>query len=45
MSIYLDHAATAFPKAPEVAEAVALFLNQAAGNPGRGAGRTPTHGA
>lgn len=39
MSIYLDHAATAFPKAPEVAEAVALFLNQAAGNPGRGGHR------
>jgi cysteine desulfurase family protein len=39
MSVYLDHAATAFPKAPEVAEAVALFLNQAAGNPGRGGHR------
>ena len=39
MSIYLDHAATAFPKAPDVAEAVALFLNQAAGNPGRGGHR------
>jgi cysteine desulfurase family protein len=39
MTIYLDHAATAFPKAPDVAEAVALFLNQAAGNPGRGGHR------
>ena len=39
MSVYLDHGATAFPKAPEVAEAVALFLNQAAGNPGRGGHR------
>ena len=38
-TIYLDHGATAFPKAPEVAEAVALFLNQAAGNPGRGGHR------
>jgi cysteine desulfurase/selenocysteine lyase len=38
-SVYLDHAATAFPKAPDVAEAVALFLNQAAGNPGRGGHR------
>jgi len=37
--IYLDHAATSFPKAPDVAEAVALFLNQAAGNPGRGGHR------
>ncbi len=39
MSIYLDHAATAFPKAPDVSEAAALFLNQAAGNPGRGGHR------
>jgi cysteine desulfurase family protein len=39
MSIYLDHAATSFPKAPDVSEAVALFLNQAAGNPGRGGHR------
>jgi cysteine desulfurase family protein len=39
MTIYLDHAATSFPKAPEVAEAVSLFLNQAAGNPGRGGHR------
>ena len=39
MMIYLDHAATSFPKAPDVAEAVVLFLNQAAGNPGRGGHR------
>jgi cysteine desulfurase family protein len=39
MTIYFDHAATSFPKAPDVAEAVALFLNQAAGNPGRGGHR------
>jgi cysteine desulfurase family protein len=39
MSIYLDHGATSFPKAPDVAEAVSLFLNQAAGNPGRGGHR------
>jgi cysteine desulfurase family protein len=39
MNIYLDHAATSFPKAPDVSEAVALFLNQAAGNPGRGGHR------
>jgi cysteine desulfurase/selenocysteine lyase len=38
-TIYLDHASTSFPKAPEVAEAVALFLNRAAGNPGRGGHR------
>jgi cysteine desulfurase family protein len=37
--IYLDHAATAFPKAPGVSAAVARFLNEAAGNPGRGGHR------
>ncbi len=37
--IYLDHGATSFPKAPGVAEAVARFLNQDAGNPGRGGHR------
>lgn len=37
--IYLDHAATAFPKAPGVAAAVAGFLEQDAGNPGRGGHR------
>ncbi len=37
--IYLDHAATSFPKAPGVATAVARFLEEAAGNPGRGGHR------
>lgn len=37
--IYLDHAATAFPKAPGVAKAVAAFLDEDAGNPGRGGHR------
>ncbi len=37
--IYLDHAATAFPKAPGVAAAVARFLDESAGNPGRGGHR------
>jgi selenocysteine lyase/cysteine desulfurase len=37
--IYLDHAATSFPKAPGVTEAVAGFLNRSAGNPGRGGHR------
>jgi cysteine desulfurase/selenocysteine lyase len=37
--IYLDHAGTSFPKAPEVAEAAATFLNYSAGNPGRGGHR------
>ncbi|RMG10404.1 MAG: aminotransferase class V-fold PLP-dependent enzyme [Planctomycetota bacterium] len=35
--IYLDHAASAFPKAPGVAEEAARFLREDAGNPGRGA--------
>lgn len=33
--IYLDHAATSFPKAPGVAEAITSFLSHRAGNPGR----------
>jgi cysteine desulfurase family protein len=37
--IYLDHAATSFPKAPGVSEAVARFLDEDAGNPGRGGHR------
>ncbi len=37
--VYLDHAATSFPKAPGVAEAVARFLERDAGNPGRGGHR------
>jgi len=35
-TVYLDHAATSFPKAPGVAAAVARFLEREAGNPGRG---------
>jgi len=37
--IYLDHAATSFPKAPGVAAAVARHLESHAGNPGRGGHR------
>jgi cysteine desulfurase family protein len=37
--IYLDHGATAFPKAPGVAEAMVRFLEHEAGNPGRGGHR------
>lgn len=33
--IYLDHAATSWPKPPEVARAMADFLERAGGNPGR----------
>src|SRR5664279_5272078 len=33
--IYLDNAATSFPKPPEVAEAILEFLAHKAGNPGR----------
>lgn len=33
--IYLDNAATSFPKPPEVATAISDFLRDAAGNPGR----------
>lgn len=33
--IYLDNAATSWPKAPGVAEAMARFLQEEAGNPGR----------
>lgn len=33
--IYLDHAATSWPKPPEVVRAMADFLEQAGGNPGR----------
>lgn len=34
-TIYLDHAATSFPKLPGVAEAIAAFAHASAGNPGR----------
>jgi cysteine desulfurase family protein len=37
--IYLDHGATAFPKAPGVADAMVRFLDEASGNPGRGGHR------
>jgi cysteine desulfurase / selenocysteine lyase len=33
--IYLDHAATSWPKPPEVLEAMTAFLARAGGNPGR----------
>ena len=33
--IYLDHAATSWPKPPEVARAMCEFLESAGGNPGR----------
>jgi len=36
---YLDNAATSFPKAPGVAAAMARFLGEEAGNPGRGGHR------
>lgn len=36
---YFDHAATSWPKPPEVMEAVARALTEAGGNPGRGAHR------
>jgi len=38
-SIYLDHGATSFPKAPGVVDAMARFLEREAGNPGRGGHR------
>ena len=38
-TIYLDHGATAFPKAPGVAKAMSGFLDEASGNPGRGGHR------
>lgn len=37
--IYLDHAATSFPKAPGVIEAMTGFLQTQCGNPGRGGHR------
>jgi cysteine desulfurase / selenocysteine lyase len=35
MTIYLDHAATSWPKAPSAIDAMAAFLNNDAANPGR----------
>ena len=37
--IYLDHAATSWPKAPGVSEAMVRYLEHEAGNPGRGGHR------
>lgn len=37
--VYLDNAATTFPKPPEVADAVARFLRESGGSAGRGAYR------
>lgn len=36
MSIYFDHAASSWPKAPTVAPEIARFLSEDAANPGRG---------
>jgi cysteine desulfurase family protein len=36
VTIYLDHGATSFPKAPGVKEAMVRFLEEESGNPGRG---------
>jgi cysteine desulfurase family protein len=38
-TIYLDHGATSFPKAPGVVEAMRRFIESEAGNPGRGGHR------
>jgi len=43
--IYLDNAATSFPKAPGVPEAVARCLAGAGGNPGRGSHRFALEGS
>lgn len=37
--IYLDHGATSWPKAPGVADAMVRYLEEEAGNPGRGGHR------
>ena len=39
LCIYLDHGATAVPRAPGVSRAVARFLDEESGNPGRGGHR------
>ncbi|WP_425060130.1 aminotransferase class V-fold PLP-dependent enzyme [Sporomusa carbonis] len=36
MSIYLDNAATSFPKPPEVLEAIIKYMTDNGCNPGRG---------
>ncbi|HEB60287.1 MAG TPA: aminotransferase class V-fold PLP-dependent enzyme [Phycisphaeraceae bacterium] len=43
--VYLDNAATSFPKAPTVAPAISEFLQNAAVNPGRSAHRLSLHAA
>jgi cysteine desulfurase family protein len=43
--IYLDNAATSFPKAPGVAEAVARCLTEVGGNPGRSGHRLDREGS
>ena len=43
--IYLDHAATSFPKAPGVAEAVLHCLNEVGANPGRASHRLAREGS
>lgn len=40
--IYLDHAATSYPKPPEVLRAVQQCMQKAGGNPGRGSHRLAT---
>ena len=45
MEIYLDHAATSFPKAPGVGQAVAQFLEQRAVNINRGSYEGAVEGA
>lgn len=37
--VYLDHAATSWPKSPEVMDAMRLAMEEAAANPGRGSHR------
>ena len=37
--VYLDHGATSWPKAPGVADAMVRYLDEEAGNPGRGGHR------
>ena len=43
--VYLDSAATSFPKAPGVTEAVCEHVATVAGSAGRGHGRFPGGGA
>jgi cysteine desulfurase/selenocysteine lyase len=43
--IYLDHAATSFPKPPEVVDEIRRFLETSAGNPGRSGHRLSAESA